>query len=564
MNTFLKNVKAKRPFISKSKKNQRVDERSLLLSPRSHDEFDEGTTSPVNLNDCVDEHSVVTALKLPDSAPDSSNDSLRPVRLGSFNFDNPVGSRCEGITRQVTFPTLFEEAASMLQLCNLICVLLEVSKLARHGAFEQSDIILPFLKVPLLLDTITRICVEEADVLRTMFDRHGTAWNALECALRYCQKQRDRENQDSSTTTTKQKVDETDDGIFGWMGCGLSSTFSFDELTDALTNTFCGGDLRAVDCSGQKTGYDGINNNHYDELDLARIIATGDSGDSEEMAYVMELNRAKERITVIFKGPRTKADSVADSVLAPDPRQFQQGINLNDDSHIKVGVHRGFYNSFLGEVGDKPCKYMEIMIIVERLLAETPTRRNYKLYSTGHGSGGALATLFGFYAAGSSTIVPLPVTVVSMASPRVGNIAFARAFADMESQGKLRHLRIVNHGDPVPLGPIGFEQTTLAVTTEKNGQSGEEEASYHTGIEMRLFKNVSASSSHRVDLTYSGSDVISRTEKSPLTVIGNGNSEEIACHYSTAYSDRLAYVESDLEGLTLNAVYRKKACGITS
>ena len=47
------------------------------------------------------------------------------------------------------------------------------------------------------------------------------------------------------------------------------------------------------------------------------------------------------------------------------------------------------------------------MKIVKRLLTETPSRKNYKLCITGHGSGGALATLFGLHvAAGGGSADP--------------------------------------------------------------------------------------------------------------------------------------------------------------
>jgi hypothetical protein len=120
--------------------------------------------------------------------------------------------------------------------------------------------------------------------------------------------------------------------------------------------------------------------------------------------------------------------------------------------------------------------------------------------------------------------------------------------------GLLRHLRIVNVGDPIPNGPRGFE---LVGT-----QSGEEERSYHTGIEMLL-------STNGVDFTYSGLDVLQKNKQSqpvaaPLisnTSDKNDGADYLAGHYSTVYSDRMAYVELDLQQLSLNALYREKAYG---
>jgi len=284
----------------------------------------------------------------------------------------------------------------------------------------------------------------------------------------------------------------------------------------------------------------------------------------------------------------TKADFITDSkismVQAPDPQ--------STDSNGYVGIHQGFYEYLFGEKGSKPNKYTEVMNHVEQLLAENPSRRNYNLYITGHSLGGALATLFGFYAA-TTPSMPLPVTVVSVASPRVGNVAFARSFAEMESQGKIRHLRIANHKDPVTLGPTVSSKRALAMSAKTfsplgylalkltgNDEGGEEEVYFHTGIKLKLFKDVSAVSSQRCELSYSGASIISNAKKPPVATDTSDLAEiellnkkkttgipselpMISYHYGNAYSDRIALVESDLKGLTLNTVYRDKVSEIS-
>jgi hypothetical protein len=251
-------------------------------------------------------------------------------------------------------------------------------------------------------------------------------------------------------------------------------------------------------------------------------------------------------------------------------------------------VHQGLYEYLLGEKDGRPSKYAEIMKHVEMLLAETPARGNYKLYITGHSLGGALATLFGFYAAASS-LFPLPVTVVSVASPRVGNIAFARAFVELESQGRIRHLRIANHKDPVTLNPSVSAKRALALSAKAvsplgylalvvtgNGEGGEEEIYYHTGIKMKLLKNACPESNRRCELSYSGATILAGAKKpadndmdaEDLADIEQAKNMKkssrapklpmVSYHYGDAYSERMALVESDLKGLTLNALYRLK------
>jgi hypothetical protein len=96
-------------------------------------------------------------------------------------------------------------------------------------------------------------------------------------------------------------------------------------------------------------------------------------------------------------------------------------------------------------------------------------------------------TLFGFYALASPAI-SAPVTVISVALLRMGNIEFARAFVKLESQGRVRHLRIANRKDPVMLSPTVSAKHGLALLAKAvsplrylallvtgNGEGGEEE-----------------------------------------------------------------------------------------
>lgn len=576
MNTFLKNVKkaAKRPSLggkSKSKTTVNQDTEGgeidtgggeggaavLMSSPRSLDEFDE-----IVIDKYHPHH------QSPGSVKTDYMTALPVHTLGSFNFDNPKTNNHSTPTRSIIttpFPPLSNEANIMFQLCNLTTIILEVRKKNPSQTTQQSKQIQNvFMNIPVPLSTLTNICIDKTPLIKTILFNNTSntatiAINALECILqhhRYWQeKSQNISSSSSSSSTTKQqtkkKNDADDDGMFGWMSsCGLSSTFSFDELTDTLTNTFCGGDL----CAVYNDVDDGSNKNIVDNgmMSSSRIIAVSDtsSNNSDEMSYVIELNSQEERITIIFKGPRTKiVDSVTDSILAPNPGRS------NSDSSNGIGIHGGFYNSLFGTNNGGTSKYMEIRQIVEQLLITVA--RNYKLYLTGYGSGGAIATLFGFYvaegggAAGSSwggNNIPVPITIVSVASPRVGNVAYAALFAEYESLGMLRHLRIVNVGDPIPNGPRGFELV--------GAQSGDEEPSYHTGIEMLL-------STNGFDFTYSGLDVLQKKKPQPsINTSGkNDGADYLACHCSTVYSDRMAYVELDLQQLSLNALYREKAYG---
>mmetsp|Transcript_6516 Transcript_6516/g.10375 ORF Transcript_6516/g.10375 Transcript_6516/m.10375 type:complete len:355 (-) Transcript_6516:228-1292(-) len=332
------------------------------------------------------------------------------------------------------------------------------------------------------------------------------------------------------------------------------------------------------------------NSSLQQEVESSVITAVGDLKNEKELVYAVGVNPVEERITVIFRGSVTKNDFMTDAkisiVRAPDPRKFS-GTESEDSP---LGIHQGFYEYLFGKSNRNQSKYVEIMNHIDQLLDDNPTRKKYKLYITGHSLGGALATLFGFYAAASSSL-PLPVTVVSVASPRVGNIDFARAFVEMESQGKLRHLRIANHKDPVTLGPTVSSKRALALSAKAFsplgylalmvtgiGEGGDEEVYYHTGMKMKLFKNVTAVGSQRCVLSYSGHTIISGSkkpvaiDKEDMAEIEQSNKRKkkessselpmVSYHYGTSYSERMASVESELKGLTLNNVYREKAGGM--
>jgi triacylglycerol lipase len=82
---------------------------------------------------------------------------------------------------------------------------------------------------------------------------------------------------------------------------------------------------------------------------------------------------------------------------------------------------------------------------VKQILVEHP---DFSLYVTGHSLGAALATLCGFM---FSQEFKNQITVVSFASPRVGDAEWKNAF---EKQHNLIHYRIANDRDIVTAFPM--------------------------------------------------------------------------------------------------------------
>ncbi|KAL9179477.1 hypothetical protein ACHAXT_008767 [Thalassiosira profunda] len=511
--------------------------------------------------------------------------SAGPLRLGSFDFDAPEAnvdphSGLSTPQTTLTFPPLFREADDMLALSNLVYALAELRELARNGVLNDPAASSRILDVPLPLETAGKIVKAESGLLREVLDdgKHEATLGALEGLLA-----RQEEGAVAKEDDKARKKTDSDGGMFGWLsswdGC-LAGGFSFDELN------FCG-DMSHV--LGENTPPTPV------QPESSVITYVGDLKSEGELVYAVGVNPVEERITIAFRGSVTKTDFKTDAkiaiVAALDPRAFNGTTSELDKNVGGVGVHQGFYEYLMGEPKGRQSKYAEIMKHVTELYRENPARKNYKLYVTGHSLGGALATLFGFYAA-ASPLLPLPVTVVSVASPRVGNLAFARTFAELESLGKLRHLRICNHKDPVTLGPTVSSKRALALSAKAfsplgylalavsgNGEGGKEEVYFHTGMKMKLYRNVSAVGSQRCELSYSGATIVAGAKK-PVAIdrddmaeIEQSNKRKkkdssaemplVSYHFGTSYAERMAAAESDLRGFTLNGMYKEKAGHLT-
>ena len=151
------------------------------------------------------------------------------------------------------------------------------------------------------------------------------------------------------------------------------------------------------------------------------------------------ISDTNKRICVVFRGSESKYDWYYDLAF------FK--TQLHDD----VYVHGGFYTQLHEE-----CMYEQITIELKDLLMKYP---DYDIYITGHSLGAALSTLYGYEI---SKEIPNKITVVSFASPRVGNTPFKTAF---DSQPNLTHYRITNKRDIVTAAPnINFTHVGINIT----------------------------------------------------------------------------------------------------
>lgn len=165
--------------------------------------------------------------------------------------------------------------------------------------------------------------------------------------------------------------------------------------------------------------------------------------DSTDLQVGITISETHKRISVIFRGSESKYDWYYDlSILKK---------NIHDD----VYVHSGFYNQLHSEN-----TYENLLSDLKTLTDKNP---DYSIYITGHSLGAALSTLFGYEL---SREVKNVITVVSFASPRVGDYEFRKKFDEKEN---LIHYRVSNNRDVVTSAPMFYYQhvgTNIALTED--------------------------------------------------------------------------------------------------
>lgn len=290
----------------------------------------------------------------------------------------------------------------------------------------------------------------------------------------------------------------------------------------------------------------------------AMLVAFGDNNATNELVYGVAIDSGRKRITVAFRGSTTNQDFLTDASVSMKTEENIFAYAPNQEKQIKI--HSGFYDYLLSPdyncgLNSKGNKFDEIIGIISPLLKLHP---DYRLYVTGHSLGGALATLFSFKAAACHpTPFQMPITCVSIASPKVGDDGFRKAFQLLEEAGKLRHLRVANSLDPVTQNPPASTMTTLAAFSpaallyslaRKDGTHNE--IYYHVGVKLKLFGEEDAPPSP-FKISYSRGDW-----KQDMFSISAAR--YVTHHYCKEYYVRLTKLKAQLEKMYLNDVYAIK------
>jgi hypothetical protein len=199
-----------------------------------------------------------------------------------------------------------------------------------------------------------------------------------------------------------------------------------------------------------------------------------DEKSQEEVVHAIVVNQIRKRVSIIFRGSVTQKDFSQDAKCAQtkidNPVYKLMMVQQKEKQDPKttpetIRVHTGFYEYLFHK--DKDTKKTRLETILQDAKEQLRLNPGFRLYISGHSLGGALSTLFGFYAAADDEIIELcsrsggGVVVYSVASPYVGNWKFKLAFQELERQRRLQHLRITNLEDMVTLLPFAVPKATI-------------------------------------------------------------------------------------------------------
>lgn len=216
--------------------------------------------------------------------------------------------------------------------------------------------------------------------------------------------------------------------------------------------------------------------------DPVELHVFDDAHSDKELVYAIAVDRGEKReITITFRGSVTVHDWLIDTsfsmVKIPNPLKEQAASSFSIPQDNKVGMHSGFHKYLFGcnQAGVAKSKYDQIL---DHVLSLLETFQGFSIMVTGHSLGAALATLCSFRLALEDDRIKKPITCISIASPRTGNIAFVRAFQELELQQKIVCLRVANRTDLITRHPDRLNVLTFAFQNE---------IYRHVGIDLLLY-----------------------------------------------------------------------------
>mmetsp|Transcript_18383 Transcript_18383/g.28385 ORF Transcript_18383/g.28385 Transcript_18383/m.28385 type:complete len:465 (-) Transcript_18383:406-1800(-) len=296
-----------------------------------------------------------------------------------------------------------------------------------------------------------------------------------------------------------------------------------------------------------------------------------DENSSQEMVHGIVVNSKRKRITVIFRGSVTKQDFITDAKCHQKKVENPAFHLAPEKTTETVNLHTGFYDYLFQKNKSGVSRFEGISNDVKQLLEQNP---GFRVYCTGHSLGGALSTMCGFYLAADDALVKHgAVTVVSIASPLVGNMKFRTAFQALERLNRLQHLRVCNKEDTVTVMPFAAPKVT-ALSPALAAVAGAGNLYKHCGMRLRLKSvlrgdyaqpyNICYTKDHGDDDAYS--EEVKRALASGKTLMGSflhvvkRDFDKIKeFHKCEEYEARLQTCKKYLVNVTLDDLYNNKS-----
>eukprot|EP00980_Cylindrotheca_fusiformis_P013147 scaffold3315_cov98-Cylindrotheca_fusiformis.AAC.1 len=501
--------------------------------------------------------------------------------------------------------SIYQEALEMVAGALVIYVFADIRELARDGNAAQF-LSLDDLNAPLTAEQTLMIIQANQSKLEEMAINRKDVEDLLR-AIMFIRAHQKKEGENAnaggiaSTTTTN---DQTSPASNIWNGglTTLLSSFRKDMGTSSTSSSSFKLDLKSFKTPFKKSSQQQDQQKNDDNNKTVVMTHFVDDKAKEEIVHAIVVNPDRERVTLIFRGSATPKDFIQDAKIAQikvsnpvyDLLMKEEEKDDDDDNETKkkkdmpdsINVHTGFYQ-YLFKVNKetKKTRLESILDDVKGELKKASASNNkgcFQLYVTGHSLGGALSTLFGFYAAADDELIqlsPKGVVVYSIASPFVGNWKWRFAFQELERRKRLQHLRIQNAEDMVTLMPFavpkaGFFSPIMAVKT------GAGNLYKHVGMRLQLTKpspnnnnnndtkqlpyNISYPVDQRMDDEEFAKDVqdVLTQGKSLMqafkAVVTNNFSVVERYHSCTEYEERLESCKADLTNYTLDELYANK------
>lgn len=185
----------------------------------------------------------------------------------------------------------------------------------------------------------------------------------------------------------------------------------------------------------------------------ARVVWLNDWYPLKDCTYGISVDKERKRVLLVFRGAITRADwGHAGKMDLKKVANPIQGDGLSKD----IKVHNGFYRFLFRKRKDTGTrKYDEIANILHHYGSKFGD--DYSLVVTGYSLGGALSTIFSFYASTDEKFTKIgPIQLYTFGCPYVGGLAFYESFRHQERRGKLQLVRFFNKRDGVAHLPVSW------------------------------------------------------------------------------------------------------------